>query len=157
MVGCRLLSSNPLLVESFAYHTALALSQRSQSRYRKNFPFLFLARFLLFLLLIHSSYVFASRPNGALLGDKGTRFFHATTVCRRQRNRIQRLRLENGVLMMILLKDQFSGIFNLFSVQWSLFLLITLLLITILVFLVLKLICLLLLSQSKKFMLLFRQ
>jgi hypothetical protein len=96
MVGCRLLSSNPLLVESFAYHTALALSQRSQSRYRKNFPFLFLARFLLFLLLIHSSYVFASRPNGALLGDKGTRFFHATTVCRRQRNRIQRLRLENG-------------------------------------------------------------
>jgi hypothetical protein len=26
MVGCRLLSSNPLLVESFAYHTALALS-----------------------------------------------------------------------------------------------------------------------------------
>jgi|EndMetStandDraft_7_1072992.scaffolds.fasta_scaffold15695_5 hypothetical protein len=63
----------------------------------------------------------------------------------------------NGVLMMILLKDKFSGIFNLFSVQWSLFLLITLLLITILVFLVLKLICLLLLSQSKKFMLLFRQ
>jgi hypothetical protein len=32
----------------------------------------------------------------AFMASMICRFFHATTVCRRQRNRIQTLRLENG-------------------------------------------------------------